>query len=82
MKKLPKSQDPANWRKGKDLQIGDMIAVKWDEDGKPIEFSPIESYEGKQPYMSVTNYVYRLANGRSCWCGGGEFKQGRFTPAS
>lgn len=81
MAKLAKSKDPQNWRKGKDLKIGDMIAVKWGPDG-PVEYSPIVSYDGKRPYMSVTNHVWTLENGDKLWCGGGEYAAGRFDVSS
>lgn len=72
-----KSAQPNRYRKGKDLQVGDMIAVRW-EGKRPVEFSPIESYEGKVPYMGVTNYSFTLANGRTKLYGGGEFAEGHF----
>jgi hypothetical protein len=78
MAKIAKSKDQANWRKGKDLQVGDLIATKFDGQ-EPIELSPITAYEGTAPYMGSTNHVWRLANGDTKLVGGGEFARGRYT---
>lgn len=78
MAKIAKSKDTKNWRKGKDLQVGDLVAVHWDERGVVTETSPVVEYLGKEPYMGVTNHVFMLANGRRKFLAGGEFVRGCF----
>jgi hypothetical protein len=78
MAKIAKSKDTANWRKGKDLTVGDLLAVRW-EGKTPVEFSPIAESLGKVPYMGVTNYRYKTESGHTKTVAGGEFAQGRYT---
>ena len=61
-----KSSQPERYRKGKELQVGDMVAVKWDG-AKPVEFSPIVSSELVNPatvgQAGAKQYRVTLENG-------------------
>lgn len=83
MARIAKSKDTANWRKGKDLKVGDLLQnreyVGTYPDGEwVVTYSPIVEYLGTTPYMSVTNHVFLTEDGKRHLCGGGEFAPGKF----
>lgn len=79
MAKIAKSKDTANYRKGKDLQVGDIVKVHTVIDGVHGSiFSAITEYLGKVPYMGVTNHKFMTESGNTLLVGGGEFAQGQF----
>ncbi len=76
MAKLAKSKDTANWRKGKDLKVGDTVLL-W-VNGQQVE-ATITTEPIKVPYMSVTNYKWQTSiPGRTVLAAGGEFVEGRY----
>lgn len=80
-RKLPKSQDRENWRKGAELRQGDRVAVRWD--GKtPVEFSEVVSVERVDAatlgQRGGRQHRVRLANGDSKAFASGEFAEGNY----
>lgn len=76
MARIAKSKDQANWRKGKDLQVGDIVILGSESGWVDATITgPAE----KVPYMSVTNYQFPTSiEGRFVTVGGGEFVRGRY----
>lgn len=84
MAKISKSTDTANWRKGKDLKVGDEIATAWAAVAPyaVTETSRIESIElvnaANVGQRGGRQYRAHLANGKAKTATGAEFVQGRF----
>jgi hypothetical protein len=61
-----KSSQPARYRKGSELQVGDQVAVRW-QGARPSEFSPVVSVELVNPstvgQSGAKQYRAVLANG-------------------
>jgi hypothetical protein len=76
-----KSSQPNRYRKGKELQLGDLVAVKWQ--GKtPVEFSAIVSIEQVDAstvgQSGGRQYRAKLVNGRGVVATGAEFIEGQY----
>jgi hypothetical protein len=74
MARIAKSKDTANWRKGKDIAVGNIISV-WVHGAQT--FQAVVSI-AKVPYMSVTNYQFTTTEGRTVTAAGGEFVEGQY----
>lgn len=81
MARIAKSKDTANYRKGKDLQVGDQVAVRWDG-MKSVEFSAIVSINAVDAatvgQSGGRQYRAELADGTAKVATGAEFVEGRY----
>lgn len=76
-----KSSQPARYRKGSEIQVGDMVAVKWDG-MRPVEFSKVVSVElvdaATLGQRGGRQHRATLANGNTKTATGAEYVEGSY----
>jgi hypothetical protein len=76
-----KASQPNHYRKGKDIQVGDMVAIEW-SGTKATSFSPVVSVELVDPALvgqkGSKQYRATLANGATRTTTAGGYIEGQY----